>query len=92
MAIKKEKEAAADEMQSVTPATATEEKPVQEVSSTEDSSATASPVTPGKVLAMNVSATLLHLEDGSPFPPRSTAELTEDEAERFGRFNLIARK
>jgi len=52
----------------------------------------AQPTAPVKIKAMNVSATLLHLEDGTPFPSRATAELTQADFERFNKFNLIAVK
>jgi hypothetical protein len=52
----------------------------------------AAPSEPQKIKAMNVSSTLLHLEDGSPFPPRAIAELTQAEFERFDNFKLIAPK
>src|ERR1044071_5671396 len=50
------------------------------------------PDSPQKIKVMNVSATLLHLEDGSPFPPRAIAELTQEEFDRFNRFGLVALK
>jgi hypothetical protein len=52
----------------------------------------AKPTAPLKITAMNVSATLLHLEDGTPFPPRATAELSQADFKRFTRFNLISIK
>jgi hypothetical protein len=45
-----------------------------------------------KVSAMNISATLLHLDNGDPFPPRATLELTQAEVDRFSKLNLISIK
>lgn len=52
----------------------------------------AKPTAPPNVVAMNVSATLLHLDNGEPFAPRATAQLTPAEVERFSKFNLISIK
>jgi hypothetical protein len=54
--------------------------------------ASALPAAPGKIRATNTSATLLHLDDGTPFPPRATAELTQAEALRFSRHRLIVKQ
>ncbi|MBI3654068.1 MAG: hypothetical protein HY231_23810 [Acidobacteria bacterium] len=63
---------------------------VATVEATEDARPTA-PLSQ-KILAMNTSPTLLHLDDGSPFPSRTTAELTPAEFARFSNFKLVAPK
>jgi hypothetical protein len=61
------------------PETGEEKEPVEEVKQVSEVSEDKSEI----VRAMNVSATLLRHDDGRPFPPTQTHEITQAELERF---------
>ena len=90
----KEKFMPAESAQDQTPMAATNDAaPVEEVVPVEVVEEwPAAPSEPQKIKAMNVSATLLQLDDGNPFAPRAIAELTQAEFDRFDRLKLIAPK